>query len=106
MRPLLLLLGALGLFAPVQAQQCELTDGVMTHLLQVLQAQVRVQQNIMVKMTQLSEVYGGGVVPNSIGVGVDSGYAALLGDENNAWADGYLTPEEIAADPEAAALAQ
>ena len=26
----------------------------MTHLLQVLQAQVRVQQNIMVKMTQLS----------------------------------------------------
>ena len=35
-----------------------------------------------------------------------SGYAALLGDENNAWADGYLTPEEIAADPEAAALAQ
>ena len=29
MRPLLLLLGALGLFAPVQAQQCELTDGVV-----------------------------------------------------------------------------
>ena len=29
MRPLLLLLGALGLFAPAQAQQCELTDGVV-----------------------------------------------------------------------------
>ena len=29
MRPLLLLLGVLGLFAPVQAQQCELTDGVV-----------------------------------------------------------------------------
>lgn len=32
-------------------------------------------------------------------------YAAVLGDQANAWDDGVLTPEEIAADPEAAALA-
>ena len=34
------------------------------------------------------------------------GYAAVLGDEQNAWGDGTLDADEIAADPEAAALAQ
>jgi len=33
------------------------------------------------------------------------GYAAVLGDQNNAWADGTLSAAEIANDPEAAALA-
>ena len=34
------------------------------------------------------------------------GFAAVLGDQQNAWGDGTLDPDEIAADPEAAALAQ
>ena len=33
-------------------------------------------------------------------------YAEILGDTGNAWADGSLSADEIAADAEAAALAQ
>lgn len=33
-------------------------------------------------------------------------YAAVLGDQGNAWQDGTLDADEIAADPEAAALVQ
>lgn len=43
-------------------------------------------------------------VGSSLNLVVDSGYAEALGD-SDALADCYLTPEEIATDPEAAALA-
>ena len=47
----------------------------------------------------------GGTANGGMTINVNSDFANALGDDNNALDDCYLTAEEIAADPEAAALA-
>ncbi len=124
-----LLAGVVGASAQtLNAQTCAPTDSELATVLQITLAQMTKLQAQRAAVDCLVDCIGGGSctcaggisggtgapppapgppgggVGNSLTVHVDPDYLASLGDPD-AFADCYLTPEEIANDPDAAALA-